>query len=97
MLTAIIGGLTGSVIGLSQAYPIVEPYFYVARHELRLVMDRQSIATDRQTLFQLEEYLARAEKDPAVRTSPIVQQRVRDLKKQIDETQDRIRRNATGK
>lgn len=94
ILTAIVGGLTGSVIGISQAYPIIEPYWYVARHELRLVMDRQAVATDRQTLFQLQEYLTRAEKDPAVRTSPVVQQRIKDLKKQIDETEDRLKKSS---
>lgn len=92
MVTAVVIGLTGSIAGVATAYPLVEPYFYVSRGALRLVMDKQAVATDRQTLFQLNEYLARAQQDPAAATSPIVRERIEELKRQIEQTTERLRK-----
>lgn len=94
-IAGIVGAIAVSITATAAAWPLVEPLIPVTRGELRLVMDKQAIATDRQTLFQLQEYLDRATKDPAATTSPIVRQRIDELKNQIDQMQARIRK-ATG-
>ena len=93
-LTVIVLG-TGAITGIAAAVPIIEPYWYVSRGELRLIMDKQAVATDRQTLFQLQEYLTRAKGDPAAATSPIVRERIRKLEKLIEQAESRLLK-ATG-
>lgn len=97
VITAVIIGVTGSIVGLAHAIPILEPYWYVAQYELRLVQSQTAAATDRQTLFQLQDNLERAKKDPAAAKSPTVQNRIRELEDQIKETQERLSRAAKSK
>lgn len=96
-VTGGIIGITGSIVGLSHAAPIIKDYWYVAQYELQLVQNSQSIATDRQTLFQLQQYLANALKDPKASGSATAQEYISDLKKKIDETQKRVDRAASSK
>lgn len=93
-ITAIIIGVTGSIVGTSHAWPYVKDYWYVAQYELKLVESSQAIATDRQTLFQLQQYLANARKDPKAAASPTAQEYIANLLRQIEDTQKRI--NKTG-
>lgn len=90
LVTSLIGGVTGSIIGIATAAPLIEPYWYVSRAELRQIVDKQAVATDRQSLFQLEEYLNRAKADPGAGNSPIVQQRIISLSNQVKQTKGRI-------
>lgn len=92
-LTAIVVGITGAITGIAASAQIIEPYWYVSQREFRLVVDKQALAIDRQTLFQLQEYLDRARKDPAAATSAIVRDRIRELEQQIEQTGARIRRS----
>lgn len=92
-----VAAFTGAIVGAAAAWPVLEPFWYVSRAELRLVMDKQAVATDRQTLFQLQEYLDRAKRDPGAATSPIVQDRIRDLERQIEQTTARIQSALAGK
>lgn len=97
VITAVIIGVTGSIVGIAHAIPILEPYWYVAQYELRLVQNSQSVATDRQTLFQLQQFLANAEKDPNAANSPTAQAYINNLKQQISETQERLNKAARSK
>ena len=94
-VTAVVIGLTGSITGIAASYPIVEPYFYVSRGALRLIVDKQALATDRQTLYQLKGDLDRANRDLATAPSQTVRERVDELQRAIRETESRVRK-ATG-
>lgn len=95
LVGAIIAAITGSITGIATALPLLEPYWYVSRAELRLIVDKQAVATDRQTLYQLKSDLDRANKDLKEAPSHTVRERVEDLRRAIDETDRRVRK-ATG-
>lgn len=96
LVTALVIGVTASITGLASSYPIVEPYFYVMRWELRQLTNTLTIATDRQTLYQLNADLDRVEKDMVTSPSDTVHRRMEEIKKHIAETKARICK-ATGK
>jgi cob(I)alamin adenosyltransferase len=82
VITTAIIGVTGSIVGMS----------HVAQYELRIVQSQQTVATDRQTLFQLQQFLANAEKDPTSSKSQTAQAYIANLRQQIQETKDRLDR-----
>jgi hypothetical protein len=90
MITSLIIGVTGAIIGMQHVSPIVADYWYVAQYELRMVADQQARATDRQTLFQLQQFLATAKKDPNAAKSPTAQEYIRKLEADIADTERRI-------
>jgi len=92
MITALIASITGAIIGLSHVRPIIEDYWYVAQYERRIDQRNQAVATDRQTLFQLQEYLRRARQDPAATKSETAKEYIKNLEKQIKDTETRIER-----
>ena len=57
---------------------------------VELAQNEQRAAIDQLLLFQLYQQLDLASKDPAAATSPIVQQRIREIQQQIADTQARI-------
>lgn len=88
--------MSGAVVAVAQALPIIEPYWYVTRGEFRLVMDRQAVAQDRQSIIILKGQLTDAKKDPAAESSPIVKERIRDIEKDLRETTERVQKATTG-
>lgn len=95
-----IAAICGAIVAVPPAYVILEPALpashYFVRGQiapLRLAMDKQSTAIDRQTLFQLNEYLARAQADPAASSSPVIQERIDEIKRHIEETTTRIQKD----
>ena len=81
----------------------IEPWWYVSHSYLRewgepiiKTQNTQAVGIDRFLLFQQQNALANAKADPAVRTSPIVQERIQNLESQEKETKLRICK-ATGK
>ena len=50
----------------------------------------QATSIDRFLLYQLQETLSKTQADPAAKSSPVVQERIKDLQDQITATQSRI-------
>jgi hypothetical protein len=92
VITAIIGGVTASIIGMSQAAPIAKQYWYVAQWEFQLAMDRSALATERQSLGQLEQFLRDAEKEPVAKRSENSKAYIKGLEQKITDTKKRIER-----
>lgn len=99
----VLGGIPTAAAGYGMIINFMEPGFpafhYWVRDQLtplHLVQSSQAVAIDRFLLYQQTEALAKAEADPGVANSPIVKERIDNLKMQIDETKARIRK-ATGK
>jgi hypothetical protein len=101
-----IGTIAGAIYAMSQAAPVAEPYIpawheWVREHvnseinPLRLTQNQQAIGMDRFLLYNLKKDIDAAHKDPAAVTSPTAQERIEDLKRQQQETEERIRK-ATG-
>lgn len=63
---------------------------------IKVAQAQQSVAIDRFLLYQLQDTLDKARRDPAAQTSPIVQQRVKDLERQIMDTQIRLSKAPNG-
>lgn len=98
-----IAAISGAIVAIPPAYSVLEPGLpashYFVRGQiapLRLAMDQQAAAIDRQTLFQLNENLARAQTDPAASTSPVVKERIEEIKRHIEETTARIQKGSDG-
>src|SRR3990167_11119939 len=70
-----VAAITAAIIGVAAAWPLVESAFPAHRgfvrdtvHPLELAMDKQSIATDRQSIIILKGQLNEAQRDPGART-----------------------------
>ena len=91
------GAIPAAAGGYNIMIGLVEPY-WIASHEwsrelikpIMVVQNTQAVGMDRFLLYSQQEALAKAKADPAARTSPIVQERIRDLEAQVQDTQDRI-------
>ena len=62
----------------------------VAQANIGAAQSHQNVAIDQLLLFQLNQQLRDAQKDPAAESSPIVQQSIRAIQEQIAATQARI-------
>lgn len=58
---------------------------------IKQVQNTQARSLDKFLLFQQQEALAKAKADPAASTSPVVQERVRELEQLVHETESRIK------
>lgn len=108
-LTVVFGSIaavTGAITGVNAAWPVTEPLLVAHRgyvrevsdetvKPLRLAMDKQAVATDRQSVIILKGQLDSAQRDPAAATSPIVKERIDDLRREITETIIRIEKAVT--
>ena len=103
-----IGTVAGAIYAMSQAAPVAEPYVpawheWVREHvsneinPLKLAQNQQAIGMDRFLLYNLKKDLAAAHSDPAAVNSPTAQERINDLKRQQQETEDRIQKATGGK
>ena len=94
---AIFGGLPTAVAGFELFDPIIPALHYYVREQLQpilLVQNTQARSIDRFLLYQQTEALAKAKIDPAARTSPVVQERVKDLEQQVQDTEARIKKSS---
>lgn len=98
-----VGVIATAIVSTTNAWPRVEPYTfatsgYVREHvrsstdPIRVVQSQQSVAIDRFILYQLQESLDKAKKDPAAATSQIVRDRIEQLEDQIKKTEERVRK-----
>ena len=95
----IFGGLPSAVAGANYLDPIVPAFHYWVIQQLEpllKVQNTQAVGLDRFLLYQQQNALAAAKADSASKTSPIVQDRVKELEAQSRDTQARICK-ATGK
>ncbi len=90
----------GAITAAHTAWPIVDPYMLAHRgyvqetiKPLQLAMDKQAVATDRQSVIILKGQLSDAVRDPAANSSPIVKERIEELKREIEDTATRIQRS----
>ena len=73
--------------------PNVPAFRYWVRDQLQpllLVQNTQARSIDRFLLYQQQEALVKAQTDPAAKSSPVVQERIRDLQQQVQDTEARI-------
>lgn len=98
-----LGGIPTAAGGYSMLMAWAEPaipalhYWVLGQLEpIIKIQNTQSIGFDRFLLYQQQNALAAAKNDSASKTSPIVQDRIRELESQARDTQARICK-ATGK
>ena len=98
-----LGGIPTAAGGYSMLMAWADPaipalhYWVLGQLEpLIKVQNTQAVGLDRFLLYQQQNALASAKSDPASKTSPIVQERIKDLESQARDTQARICK-ATGK
>jgi hypothetical protein len=92
----VLGALPTAVAGVEIFDPIIPALHYYVREQLEpllLVQNTQARSIDRFLLYQQSEALAKAKIDPAARTSPVVQERVKDLEQQVQDTETRIKKS----
>lgn len=98
--------IAGAITGTNVAWPSVEPgvptwrgwvreHVHVVMEPVVLAQNQQAVAIDRYLQYQQQESLERALKDPAAQSSPIVRERIEELKRQLQETTERIRKAPT--
>ena len=95
----LLGGLPSAVAGANYLDPIIPAFHYWVLQQLEpllKVQNTQAVGLDRFLLYQQQNALANAKADSASKTSPIVQERVKELESQSRDTQARICK-ATGK
>ena len=95
----IFGGIPSAVAGANYLDPIIPAFHYWVMQQLEpllKVQNTQAVGLDRFLLYQQQNALANAKADTASKTSPIVQERVKELEAQSRDTQARICK-ATGK
>lgn len=90
LISACVTATGGAWAFLDLPIPATRMYVHESVGPIKLVQSQQSVSIDRFLLFQLQDSLDKANKDPGAKTSDIVQQRIRDLEKQIKDTQARI-------
>jgi len=93
----------GSVTATAAAWatldlPVPASRIYVHEYvkPVQFTQAQQAVAIDRFLLYQLQESLDKAKRDPAANTSPVVQERIRELDIQVRETSERIRKSPGG-
>lgn len=96
-LAGVIAAISGAIVSVAAAWPIVEPLWYVSRGELRQIMDRQATAQDRQSIIILKGQLNDAMRDPGASNSPIVKERIKDIEKDLREAVERVTKAMTGR
>lgn len=105
VLTAVVflGGIPTAAGGYSMlslwAEPVLPALHYWVLGQLEPILkvqNTQAVGLDRFLLYQQQNALATAKIDPASKTSPIVQERIKELEAQARDTQARICK-ATGK
>ena len=108
LLAATIAAVTGAITGVNAALPIIEPYRFpmwmtVVEHvehrlaPVMMVQNTQAIAIDRFLLYQTQKELDQTKKDPAAKTSPVVQERIKSLDQQAKDTAERIHKATSDK
>ncbi len=97
------GAIPGGIAGASYVGAAAEPWWFASHDWVRewgapilKVQNTQAVGIDRFLLFQQQNALANAKADPAAKTSPIVQEKIKNLESQSKDTQARICK-ATGK
>jgi len=93
-----LGAIPAAVAGYSTASKVIDPalpalHYWVSAQlaPLRMVQNSQALAIDRFLLWQQQQALEKAQSDPAAKNSPTAQDRIRDLKDEILNTQQRIK------
>lgn len=89
----IFGGIPSAVAGANYLDPILPAFHYWVLQQLEpllKVQNTQAVGLDRFLLYQQQNALANAKADSASKTSPIVQDRVKELESQSRDTQARI-------
>lgn len=76
--------------------PASKVYVHEYVKPVQMTQAQQAVAIDRFLLFQLQDSLDKARHDPAAATSPVVQERIRELQEQIQQTSARIRKASGG-
>lgn len=91
------GGIPTAAAGYSMMVSFIDPMWPASHGWVRewgapilQVQNTQALSIDRFLLYQQSEALAKAQADPAFKTSPIVQERIKDLNGQVQDTQRRI-------
>jgi ElaB/YqjD/DUF883 family membrane-anchored ribosome-binding protein len=96
----VLGALPTAVAGVEIFDPFTPALHYWVRDQLEpllLVQNTQARSIDRFLLYQQTEALSKAKADPAARSSPVVQERIKDLQDQANETEERIKKSAAKK
>ena len=89
----ILGGLPGAMAGANYLDPAIPALHYWVMQQLEPILkvqNTQAVGLDRFLLYQQQNALAAAKTDSASKTSPIVQERIKELEAQSRDTQARI-------
>jgi hypothetical protein len=99
-LVAIFVGIPGTVASYNS---YIEPIVPASHNWVRewgnpIILTQNNLATaiDHRLLYEQQKDLEEVKKDPGVATSPVVQQKIKDLEEDVHATQSRICK-ATGK
>ena len=90
------GGYSMLMAWADPAIPVWRAYMREQLEPIIKIQNTQAVGIDRFILYQQQNALAAAKSDSASKTSPIVQERIRELESQAKDTQARICK-ATGK
>jgi hypothetical protein len=91
-LVTVATAVTMVIVPAWSALDLPVPAFKKDLRPILLTQSQQNVSIDQILLLELYRQLNDAQKDPAAGTSPIVQQRIRDIQAEITKTQDRINR-----
>lgn len=93
-----LGAVPGAIAGYNAGFPILDPIIpavhYWVRDQLLPISDQlntQAKSIDQYLLFQQREALDKVKAEPAAKSSPTVQDKIKDLQQQINDTEQRLK------